>query len=119
MNEEARLDAAIAHWARTDPLTTAGDEAAVARILGHAGAITRTEPWPARSATQRRSLWAGGAVAIAASVAMALLLAPGSRRAEQPATPGVAPVMRAATDGTDSRLFALLYTPTSEEEFLL
>ena len=56
---------------------------------------------------------------MAASVAIALLLAPASRPAGEGPLTAAAPVMLAEADSNDTQLFALLYTPTSEEEFLL
>ncbi len=112
-------DAAIRQWATTDPLTTAGDEQAIARIVRHADAITQAEPWPVRGRGSRHLYWAGGAAAMAASVAIALLLAPANRPAGEGPLTAAAPVMLAEADSNDTQLFALLYTPTSEEEFLL
>lgn len=92
------LDTALARWA-TAPID---DSAAVARLLAHADALPmapprrRTAPW--------WMLGAGGA--LAASLALGLLLAPAP-----------APTGPAAANPADS--FAMLYTPTPEEEYLL
>ena len=115
MTSEKDLDAALAQWATRDPLTGAGDEAALLRILQHADAVATDEP-------RRRPLWwIGGVVAVAASVAMALLLTPGSIGTgvggKPPADGGT--VMLAQADASESVAFALLYTPTTEEEYQL
>ncbi|MCG2840223.1 hypothetical protein L6Q21_04410 [Sandaracinobacter sp. RS1-74] len=122
MTNDRKLDEALAAWAKTDPLTRAGDEAAVLRILQHAETIATTGPSADRP--RRSWWWVGGAAAVAASAAVALLLAPGSLWT---GTQGTAPgadvgggsVMLAEADVGESAAFALLYTPTSEEEYQL
>ena len=116
---ETRLDGALGAWAKADPLTGAGDEAALLRILRHADAIAMDEP-----SRSRPWWWMGGAVAMAASAALALVLAPGplgtgSGDTGQAVGAGDGPVMLAQADGDESIAFALLYTPTSEEEYQL
>lgn len=107
---DAALDRALAAWGRADPLDAAGDEAALARILAHADAVSRTSParrgrlWP----------WLAGAGAAAASVSLALLLAP-----RPPAEPASVPVQQAAAAPDAAASFALLYTPTIDEELML
>lgn len=115
MTTERELDAALAAWGKNDP--TAGDDAALLRILQHADAIATAEP-----RTSHRFWWIGGAAAVAASVAMALVLSPAlpGRGARAPAAgAGDGPVILAQVDADDSAAFALLYTPTSEEEYQL
>lgn len=103
------LDRALAAWATTAP-AGAGDEAALARILGHADRIATPAP-------TRRPIWMVGG-AIAASVAVALLLAPRPGM-DAPQAPTGSPVILADASPDSSAAFALLYTPTSEEEYQL
>ena len=115
MTTDRELDAALGAWAKHDP--AAGDNAALLRILQHADAIATPEP-----RTNHRNWWWGGAAAVAASVAMALLFSPAlpGGRPGAPATgAGDGPVILAQVDADDSAAFALLYTPTSEEEYQL
>lgn len=119
MTTDRELDSMLGLWAKGDPLTAAGDEAALLRILQHADAIATDEP-----ARRRPLWWIGGTVAVAASAAMALLLAPGflgiGAGGTRPADGvGDGPVMLAQADDDESVAFALLYTPTSEEEYQL
>ncbi len=128
MSDRPTLDAAIAAWATTEP-AGAGDDAALARILGHAETIATqgAPPAPSRAGWFRpKPGWMLGG-ALAASFAIALLLAPNPQ-----AAPGEAEVVLAsagdvaggsvklaeAESGT-SATFALLYTPTVEEEYQL
>jgi hypothetical protein len=111
------LDDALAAWATTEP-AGAGDEAALARILGHADTAAIT---PARASVRWKPGWMVGG-ALAASLAVALLLAqlPGATPAARPDKPGSdAPVMLAEADGGSNAAFMLLYTPTIEEEYQL
>lgn len=117
--QENALDGALGAWAKADPLTGAGDEAALLRILQHADQIAMDQP-----SRSRPWWWMGGAVAMAASAALALLLAPGSigtgAETGRSAGAGDGPVMLAQADDDDESIaFALLYTPTSEEEYQL
>jgi hypothetical protein len=136
MTDRPTLDAALAAWATTEP-AGAGDQAALARILGHAETIATPPAAPARpragSGWQRPGWMLGGA--LAASFAIALLLAPrpgpdGMGAGSQ--SPGGTGVVLAragdveggsvmpADGGSDTRAaFALLYTPTVEEEYQL
>lgn len=124
MTERRTLDAAIAAWAKTEP-AGAGDEAALARILGHAETVA-TQPTPARAARRLGRSWMLGG-ALAASLAIALLLAP--RPGQAPGNDEVvvaqagdgqgAPVMLAEAESDTRVAFALLYTPTVEEEYQL
>lgn len=124
MTERPTLDAAIAAWAKTEP-AGAGDEAALARILGHAETIA-AQPAPARAARRLGPSWMLGG-ALAASLAIALLLAP--RPGQAPGHDEVVvaqagdgqggPVMLAEAESDTRVAFALLYTPTVEEEFQL
>ncbi|PZU47982.1 MAG: hypothetical protein DI568_08455 [Sphingomonas sp.] len=119
MSVKPTLNDALAAWGKADlPKLSgdaAGDNAALARILQHADAIA------AADVPSRRPWWALGG-AVAASVALALLLSPsipGRQSQGDDTDKGAAPVMLADASGTDSAAFALLYTPTSEEEYQL
>lgn len=125
MDHDASLDRALGTWARHD----AGDEAALMRILSHADAIAQTKPAPARHAPAepgqggpRRAFWMLGG-AVAASVAIAALLAPSPRLASPMAGTGALDaqglLMLAEADADSGLAFALLYTPTIEEEYQL
>ena len=119
MTSDKDLDFALGRWAKADPLGGAGDEAALLRILQHADAIAMDEP-----SRSRPWWWVGGAVAVAASAAMALLLAPGpigtgNGGKSSAAGVGDGSVILAQASGDESLAFALLYTPTSEEEYQL
>ncbi len=107
---EERLDRALAAWGRSEP-GRAEDDAAVARILAHADAVSRT------AARRPRALmpWLVGGGAVAASVAVALLLAPAPRGVPSAG----APAQLAAAVPDEGASFALLYTPTIEEELIL
>lgn len=116
MTTKPTLDEALKAWGTADPLTAAGDSAVLDRILNHADAVASAPPAP------RHRWWMLGG-AVAASVAIALLLAPsfGGRQPQSgtDAEPGAAPVILADASGDDSAAFALLYTPTSDEEYQL
>lgn len=106
------LDRALAAWGRTDPPGAAGDAGSIARILGHVEAALEA---PERA--RRHWLpWLAGGGAVAASVAVALLLSPPTQR--QGASDG-APVQVAAAVPDEGASFALLYTPTIDEELIL
>jgi hypothetical protein len=113
MTTEPSLDQALAAWAKTEP-AGAGDEAALARILRYADSVAT----PARP--NRRPLWMAGS-AVAATVAIALLLAPNSPSG--PAASSTAsdqsPVILAEATTDTTAAFELLYTPTTEEEYQL
>lgn len=111
--DDVRLDRALGAWGRADPLGPTGDAAAIARILGHAEAVSRT---PARQPRRWLPWLAGGGVAAAASVAVALLLAPPAPR---PGAADGAAARMAAADPDAGASFALLYTPTIDEEMIL
>lgn len=127
MTERPTLDAALAAWAKTDP-AGAGDEAALARILKHAETIatpTTAKPRSGAGWFQPKPGWMLGG-ALAASFAIALLLAPTS--GPSPAGGNVVAsagdveggsVMLAEADSDTRAAFALLYTPTVEEEYQL
>lgn len=116
---DRQLDAALTAWARNDAVA-AGDEGALLRILQHADAIATSEPRTHHPRWHQR-WWIGGGVAVAASVALALLLSPGlPGTGSAPSTgAGDGSVMLAQASDDDSVAFALLYTPTSEEEYQL
>lgn len=124
MTERPTLDAALAAWATTEP-EGAGDQAALARILAHAETIV-TRPAPAHAAPRQGPRWMLGG-ALAASLAIALLLAPRQGTAPGSDQTVVAEagdgqggaVMLAEASGSESAAFALLYTPTVEEEYQL
>lgn len=124
MSVKPTLNDALAAWGKADlPKLSgdaAGDNAALARILQHADAIAAADV-PSRRPPFRREWWVLGG-AVAASVALALLLSPsipGRQSQGDDTDKGAAPVMLADASGTDSAAFALLYTPTSEEEYQL
>jgi ferric-dicitrate binding protein FerR (iron transport regulator) len=130
MTERPTLDAALAAWATTEP-AGAGDAAALARILAHAETIATQPSAPAlpdarpgvRPGVRPGPGWMLGG-ALAASVAIALLLAPARGPAPGAAdadagTANGSPVMLAEADSDTRAAFALLYTPTIEEEYQL
>ncbi len=133
MTDRPTLDAALAAWATTEP-AGAGDAAALARILCHAQTLATPAAAPAGPDAGHRFRpkpgWMLGG-ALAASFAIAMLLAPRLGTA-----PGVAPgdggvvvdgarnlegglMMPTEADGSQRASFALLYTPTVEEEYQL
>lgn len=119
MTTDKGLDFALGAWAKAEPLTAAGDDAALLRILQHADAIATEEP-----GRNHRWWWMGGAVAVAASAALAFLLAPaslgtGAGGSGQAVGAGDGSVILAQADSDENVAFALLYTPTSEEEYQL
>lgn len=113
MTTEPTLDQALAAWAKTEPVG-AGDRDALARILQHADTLAAPAP------ANRRPIWMLGG-AVAASVAIALLLAPrpGSAPGASPTQGSNAPVILAEATTDDAAAFELLYTPTAEEEYQL
>lgn len=112
-NSDTALDGALDAWAKTDPLSGAGDDAALLRILVHADAIAT--PDHARRHTPWRM---AGAVAVAASAALLVVLSPGvPRTGDSPEPQASVTLAQAHTD--ESAAFALLYTPSSEEEYQL
>jgi hypothetical protein len=128
MTERPTLDAAIAAWATTEP-AGAGDDAALARILQHAETIATPAAAPARPGAgwfQPKPGWMLGG-ALAASFAIALLLAPRPQSVPGEAEVVLASagdveggsVMLAEADSDTRAAFALLYTPTVEEEYQL
>ena len=124
MTTKPTLGRALEAWATTEP-EGAGDSAALARILAHADAVaTQSADAPgskAGSGPFRKPGWMLGG-ALAASLAVAVLLAPRPGAAPAPAdggNQGGVPVMLAEADGGESAAFALLYTPTVEEEYQL
>ena len=115
MTTKPTLDEALAAWGAADPLTAAGDSGAIERILNHADAVAASH----RNAGLRWWMLGG---AVAATAVITLLLAPSfdgllpQDRAEEA---GAAPVILADASGSESAAFALLYTPTTEEEYQL
>lgn len=97
------LDEALGRWGAWQPR----DDAAVARIIAHADGCPAP---PVRAAAVRHWWVLGASAAVAASVLVAVLL--GVARPDAP-PPAGRPDMRPA----DS--FAMLYTPTPDEEYLL
>jgi hypothetical protein len=95
MTEDSNLDRALRAWARHD----AGDEAAVQRILQHVDGVSRRPP----SGHRWWAVATGGLAA--ASVALALLV-----NGQRPSPGQPAPLDPGAS-------FALLYTPTPDEEY--
>lgn len=114
-----RLDAALGHWGRADFTTLAGDSGAPARILEHVSQIATTRPQTdSPDNPRRRWWWLGGGTAAALSVAIALLLG-GQPQAIPFVDTDPAATLLADADSDDMMLFALFYTPTSEEEYQL
>lgn len=110
LEAEARsLDRALDCWAAPGP-GTAGDAAALARILQHAETEIDARPAcrPRPAGFGRPAAIAAGA--LAASIAVALLVA-GPELLPEPAGP--------AHEELAADAFRLLYTPTSEEELPL
>lgn len=115
-NEHA-FEAAMEAWAKTG----FGDDAAIGRIISRAEQLPDTAPQPVPAAVRRswRKLIPG--VGIAAAVAVAMLTMPGT----DPKTGvmkevSVIEVEEGGTDNADTvDSFALLYTPTMEEELYL
>jgi hypothetical protein len=105
MTDMRNMDEALRLWARDDRV----DPAAVERLVQHAEGLAG----PARP---RRWLpWAAGGGALAASVAVALMIAaPREAPPQEPAAPMTAALPDADFSGQAS--FALLYTPTADEE---
>jgi hypothetical protein len=106
------LDTALARWARGGPELASEDEAALlSRLEMHAEATAALE----RPELLPRTRWRAGLVAggaLAASVALALLfLRPEPMTAPAPGA--------AAVPGDPAASFALLYTPTTDEEYPL
>lgn len=104
--DDTQMDRALAAWGQS-PMA---DEGAVGRLVAHAEALAQ-----ASAAKPPRRGWVGWATggALAASVALALLLAPSSRDAMPP------PAAAVPASGDPSASFAMLYSPTAEEEALL
>jgi len=104
------VDAALSAWARHDKV----DADAVERIMLHAGQISQQKGQGLRHWLP----WAAAGGAIAASVAAAIIFAvPGTD-----ATGAFGPeVVAAVPDGdfAGQASFALLYTPTADEELLI
>ncbi|WP_448586988.1 hypothetical protein [Thermaurantiacus sp.] len=97
--DDRELDEALSRWAQA-PAT---DEAALARLEAHGEALARPV----------RRWWPAAAAAAAAAVALLLLL-------PRPATAPPAPPAAPRVAGSDPALsFALLYTPTLDEELVL
>ena len=127
MTEGPTLDAAIAAWAATEP-AGAGDEAALLRILHHAETIAcpSANARPGAAWFQPKPGWMLGG-ALAASLAIALLLVPRPQSTAGEAGAVLADgrdieggsVMLAEADVGTRAAFALLYTPTVEEEYQL
>jgi hypothetical protein len=104
------LDAALARWALGGFPEA---PATLARLEMHAEATAALDRQPPTGfRTWRTGLFAGGA--IAASAALALLLVQPEPAIRQAAAP--APVTNA---GDPAASFALLYTPTTDEEYPL
>jgi hypothetical protein len=127
MTERPTLDAAIAAWAKTET-DGAGDADALARILQHAETIASEPAHAARKGFLPRSGWMVGG-ALAASLVLALLATPrpgagpggGQAQVIVAKADGAErnPVMLAEANDSESAAFALLYTPTVEEEYQL
>jgi hypothetical protein len=115
MTRKPTLHEALAAWGKVDPLTAAGDCGAIERILSHADAVAASP----RNAGLRWWMLGG---AVAATAAISLLFPhpfdglPPRNQAEEA---GAAPVILADARGSEGAAFALLYTPTTEEEYLL
>ncbi len=114
---ESEFEAAVEAWAKTD----FGDDAAIGRIIARTEKLAETAMPETRTHARHgwRKLVFG--VGIAASVAVAMLVMPGT----DPKTGMKQEVsfIEAEENGTDSDetvdSFALLYTPTMEEELYI
>lgn len=119
------LDHALDAWGKADFSALAGDSAAAARILAHASQLSATPSEPAAppsaAASRRRPWWWAGGGAVAATLVAALVLGILPHHAPPPASPPPPAATLADADADDSELmsFAMLYTPTSEEEYQL
>ena len=113
------LDAALGAWARTDPLQGAGDEAALLRILQHADALAISGPAAAPKAHHHPWWWLGGLSAVAASIAIVALTGPSIPKISLPPSGNDDPVVVADAGLDDGPVFALLFTPTDDEEYQL
>ncbi len=101
--DDNKLNAALSAWAGWQ----AGDDAAIARIIRHADALPAM---PSAAGGMPRRWWMVGAGgALAASLALGMLLL----------SPAPEPDATAGTASDSSASFAMLYTPTTEEEYLL
>lgn len=129
MMSDRKLEAALSAWGQADPLQGAGDEAALLRILQHADALSLSGPAqsdPALSGSAMAALsrhrprrWLGGLAALAASLVMLALAGPSIQQAMAPVFNDEAPMVLADADLDDGMVFALLYTPTNDEEYQL
>lgn len=114
---DRQMDNALRAWAQADFEQLAGDSAAADRIIQHANRISAAAATPPQTVRKRPWWWASGAVA---TLAVALLVgtqAPHMRQL-QPAAQSQTDAL-AAGDDSDLMSFAMLYTPTSEEEYQL
>lgn len=118
------LDRALDLWGKADFTALAGDSAAAARILDHASQLStphpNVHPDPAARAVSHRPWWWAGGGAVAASLVAALVL--GALPHSQPSRPDSQTLRTTALaddDDGDLMSFAMLYTPTSEEEYQL
>lgn len=100
-------DADLTAWARLPVAGVAGDaDRAIARALA---ALP-----PVATRRLRPAMWFAGATSIAAAVAAAVIVFPASAPAPAPRA------MAAQVDAADdAALFALIFTPTPDEETLL
>ncbi len=119
MTTDRNLDAALAAWARTDPLSGAGDEAALQRILQHADTLSLSGPATAAFPRHRSRHWLGGLSALAASLLVLAVAGPLLYKAVAPVLNDDIPTVLADSDLDDGQVFALLYTPTNDEEYQL
>jgi len=123
-DSDRAFEAAVESWAKTD----FGNDAAIGRILARTDQLAKTAPPQAVWSHGRhgwRKLVSG--VGIAASVVVALLVMPGTdpkTGAIQTGAIQEVSVIEVEERGTDSEedaldSFALLYTPTMEEELYI
>jgi hypothetical protein len=108
--DEAALEAALARWTRAPVASEAGEAAACARIVAH-GDDLASAMHPAVPPARRRRWPLVTAAAMAASVAAVVLVLP--RPAGEPGGVPADPVA-----GAPEASFALLHSPTLEEEIL-
>ena len=123
MMNDRRLEAALGVWGRTDPLHGAGDEAALQRILQHADALPLPVPLPGPAtriaARNHPWWWLGGFSALAASILVLALTGPTIHKAAFPALDDDSAMVVAESNLDDGLVFALLFTPTNDEEYQL
>lgn len=129
MMADRKLETALSAWGRADPLQGAGDEAALLRILQHADTLALSGPplpgsvlsgsATAASSSHHPRRWLGSLSALAAALVILALAAPLIQKTMAPVFNDEVPTVLADADLDDGLVFALLYTPTNDEEYQL